>query len=234
MFQPITRLKGAPVPKIALLEYRHISAKLLRIFWRRAFISPSNTKMNLSEEGSIIERCKKGDRDAFASIVQKYMKPAYYVALGYVGKPEDALDLSQDAFVNAFRHIKRFDSTKNFFPWFYSILKNLCMNHLNRVRRRKEDSIDEMAEEEGQVPIPIEAIDPESSVVQKDLRVKLGEALQRLRPKDREIIILQHFQDYSYQEIAQLLGIPIGTVMSRLYSARQALRRELERMGVTY
>jgi RNA polymerase sigma-70 factor (ECF subfamily) len=190
--------------------------------------------MNLSEEGSIIERCKKGDRDAFASIVQKYMKPAYYVALGYVGKPEDALDLSQDAFVNAFRHIKRFDSTKNFFPWFYSILKNLCMNHLNRVRRRKEDSIDEMAEEEGQVPIPIEAIDPESSVVQKDLRVKLGEALQRLRPKDREIIILQHFQDYSYQEIAQLLGIPIGTVMSRLYSARQALRRELERMGVTY
>jgi len=234
LFQPITRLKGAPVPKIALLEYRHISAKLLRIFWRRAFISPSNTKMNLSEEGSIIERCKKGDRDAFASIVQKYMKPAYYVALGYVGKPEDALDLSQDAFVNAFRHIKRFDSTKNFFPWFYSILKNLCMNHLNRVRRRKEDSIDEMAEEEGQVPIPIEAIDPESSVVQKDLRVKLGEALQRLRPKDREIIILQHFQDYSYQEIAQLLGIPIGTVMSRLYSARQALRRELERMGVTY
>ena len=108
------------------------------------------------------------------------------------------------------------------------------MNHLNRLRRRREESIDEMAEEEGQIPIPIEAIDPERSVVQKDLYVKLGEALQRLRPKDREIIILQHFQDYSYQEIAQLLGIPIGTVMSRLYSARQALRTELERMGVTY
>ena len=125
-------------------------------------------------------------------------------------------------------------NAKSFFPWFYSILKNLCMNHLNRLRRRREESIDAMAEEEGQVPIPIEAIDPESSVVQKDLQVKLGEALQRLRPKDREIIILQHFQDYSYQEIAHLLGIPIGTVMSRLYSARQALRKELERMGVTY
>ncbi len=190
--------------------------------------------MNLGEEGSIIERCKKGDREAFATIVQKYMKPAYYVALGYVGKPEDALDLSQDAFVNAFRHIKRFDTTKTFFPWFYSILKNLCMNHLNRLRRRREDSIDEMAEEEGQVPIPIETADPEASVVRKDLEVKIGQALTRLRPKDREIIILQHFQDYSYQEIADLLGIPIGTVMSRLYSARQALRRELERMGVSY
>ncbi len=190
--------------------------------------------MNLTDEGSIIERCKKGDREAFASIVQHYMKPAYYVALGYVGKPEDALDLSQDAFVNAFRHIKRFDSSKNFFPWFYSILKNLCMNHLNRIRRRKEDSIEEMAEEEGQVSIPIETVSPEESVLRRDLEVKIGEALQRLRPREREIIILQHFQDYSYQEIADLLGIPIGTVMSRLYSARRSLRCELEKMGVTY
>ncbi len=190
--------------------------------------------MNLTDEGAIIERCKKGDREAFAFIVEKYMKPAYYVALGYVGKPEDALDLSQDAFVNAFRHIKRFDSTKSFFPWFYSILKNLCMNHLNRLRRRREESIDQMAEEEGQAPIPVEAVNPEQSVVQKDLGAKIGRALLRLRPKEREIIILQHLQDYSYQEIADLLDIPIGTVMSRLYSARRALRRELERMGVTY
>ncbi len=192
----------------------------------------SESTMNLTDEGSAIERCKKGDRDAFAVIVQKYMKPAYYVALGYVGRPEDALDLSQDAFVNAFRHIRRFDSSKSFFPWFYSILKNLCMNHLNRTRRRREDSISEMEEEEGQAPIPVETVNPEESALQKDLEAKIGQALQRLRPKDREIIILQHLQDYSYQEIADLLDIPIGTVMSRLYSARRALRRELERMGV--
>ncbi len=191
--------------------------------------------MNQSQqdEGSIIERCKKGDREAFALIVQQYMRPAYYVALGYVGRPEDALDLSQDAFVNAFRHIKRFDSSKRFFPWFYSILKNLCMNHLNRIRRRREDSIDEMAEE-GQPAIPIESISPEDSIVRKDLEEKIGQALLRLKPKEREIIILQHFQDYSYQQIADLLGIPIGTVMSRLYGARGALRRELQRMGVKY
>jgi RNA polymerase sigma-70 factor (ECF subfamily) len=187
-----------------------------------------------SEEGAAIERCKNGDREAFALIVQKYMKPAYYVALGYVGTPDDALDISQDAFVNAFRHIKRFDSSKSFFPWFYSILKNLCMNHLTRVRRRREDSIDAMEEDEGQVSIPVETVNPEAHAVRRDLEQKLGRALQRLRPKDREIIILQHFQDYSYQEIADLLGIPIGTVMSRLYSARRALRRELELAGVHY
>lgn len=166
--------------------------------------------------------------------MQKYMRPAYYVALGYVSRPEDALDLSQDAFVNAFRHIKRFDSSKKFFPWFYSILKNLCTNHLNRIRRRKEDSIDEMAEEEGQISIPVESLNPERNAVRKDLEMKVGRALQSLKPKDKEIIILQHFQDYSYQEIADLLGIPMGTVMSRLYNARQALRYELERIGVTY
>ncbi len=190
--------------------------------------------MDLIDEGSAIERCKSGDREAFAVIVQKYMKPAYYVALGYVGRPEDALDISQDAFINAFRHIKRFDSSKSFFPWFYSILKNLCMNHLSRTRRHKETSLDQMVEDEGQDHIPVEAVNPEENALQKDLQKKIGQALLKLRPKDREIIILQHFQDYSYQEIAHLLGIPIGTVMSRLYGARQALRRELERMGVRY
>ncbi len=202
--------------------------------WVAGTIENRKSTMNLADEGSIIERCKRGDREAFASIVRYYMKPAYYLALGYVGKPEDALDLSQDAFVNAFRHIKRFDVSKSFFPWFYSILKNLCMNHLHRRMRRKEESIDEMAEEEGQIPIPVQTDDPEATVVRKDLEAKIGLALSRLRPKDKEIIILQHFQDYSYQEIAGLLGIPIGTVMSRLYGARRALRRELERLGVTY
>jgi len=190
--------------------------------------------MTLIDEGAIIRRCQGGDREAFSAIVQKYMKPAYYLALGYVGTPEDALDLSQDAFVNAFRHIRRFDPAKSFFPWFYSILKNLCMNHLNRRRRRREDSIDAMAEEDGQVAIPVETVSPEAHAVRRDLEERIGEALARLRPKDREIILLQHFQDYSYREIAELLGIPIGTVMSRLYGARQALKRELERMGVSY
>lgn len=190
--------------------------------------------MNLTDENSVIERCKNGDREAFAYIVQKYMKPAYYVALGYVGNSDDALDLSQDAFVNAFRHIKRFDSSRSFFPWFYSILKNLCMNHVNRLRRRREQSIDDTSDDAPEISIPVETVDPEQSAVRRDLAEKISRAMKRLRPKEREIIILQHLQDFSYQEIADLLGIPIGTVMSRLYSARRSLKRELERMGVTY
>jgi RNA polymerase sigma-70 factor (ECF subfamily) len=188
--------------------------------------------MTSNNEASIIERAKGGDREAFAAIVRKYMKPAYYVALGYVGREDDALDISQDAFVNAYRHLKRFDSTRSFFPWLYSIIKNLCMNHLTRVRRRKEESLDQMAEDDGQAAIAIAASDPEDAAVSRDLRQKVGIALSRVKPKDREILILQHLQDYSYREIAEFLDIPIGTVMSRLYAARQALRRVLEQMGV--
>jgi len=108
------------------------------------------------------------------------------------------------------------------------------MNHLTRVRRRREDSIDAMEEEEGPARIPVATANPEADAARRELEHKLGEALHQLRPKEREIIILQHFQDYTYQEIADLLGIPIGTVMSRLYGARRALRRELERLGVEY
>jgi len=190
--------------------------------------------MNVTDESLVLERCKTGDREAFALIVRKYMKPAYYVALGYVGNSDDALDISQDAFVNAFRHIGRFDTSRGFFPWFYSILKNLCMNHLNRLRRRREESIDDVDGDSPGISIPVETVNPEESAVRTDLAVKISRALRRLRPKEREIIILQHLQDFSYREIADLLGIPIGTVMSRLYSARRSLRRELERIGVSY
>jgi RNA polymerase sigma-70 factor, ECF subfamily len=193
--------------------------------------------MKLTDENSAIERCRKGDREAFAYIVQKYMKPAYYVALGYVGNPEDALDLSQDAFVNAFRHIRRFDPSRSFFPWFYSILKNVCMNHLSRIRRRREQPLepffDSEDEDPAEISIPVETVNPEQNAVSRNMAEKIGRAMRRLRPKEREIIILQHLQNFSYQEIADLLGIPIGTVMSRLYSARRSLRRELERMGVS-
>ena len=181
-----------------------------------------------------IERCRQGDRNAFEQIVKRYSKPAYYLALSYVGRPDDALDLSQDAFVNAYRHLKRFDSSKRFFPWFYSILRNLCLNHLSRSPRRKEDSIEGLEEQKGTVAISIKGKNPEQLLIEKDLADKIGRALRRLRVHEREIIILQHFQDYSYQEIADLLEIPIGTVMSRLYSARRSLRNELQRMGVRY
>jgi len=186
----------------------------------------------LDEEGFAIQRCQNGDREAFALIVRTYMRPTFYVALGYVGRPDDALDLSHDAFVKALRHIRRFDPSKRFFPWFYSILKHVCLNHVTRRRRRREQSIEVLAEDQGDIRIPVETLTPEASAIHGELEAKVGRALRRMRPMEREIIILQHFRDCSYQEIADLLGVPIGTVMSRLHGARRSLRRQLEALGV--
>ena len=89
-------------------------------------------------EREIIEVVQKGDKEAYQEIVVRYMQSAYYVALAYVHNQQDALDISQDAFIRAFRRIKKFDTDKPFFPWFYKILKNLCIDYFKRRQRRSE------------------------------------------------------------------------------------------------
>ncbi|MEE8376878.1 MAG: RNA polymerase sigma factor, partial [Candidatus Aminicenantaceae bacterium] len=94
-------------------------------------------------ENEILALVKKGDAQAYQQIVKKYMQTAYYIALGFVHNHQDALDLSQESFIKAFRKIKSFDAGRPFFPWFYRILKNLCIDHFKRIRRRKEIPLEE-------------------------------------------------------------------------------------------
>ena len=95
-------------------------------------------KERVRSEREILELVKKGNREAFQEIVSRYMKTAYYIALGLVHNHQDALDISQEAFVKAFRRIRSFDAERRFFPWFYKLMKNLCIDHLKRKSRMKE------------------------------------------------------------------------------------------------
>ena len=95
------------------------------------------------EELLALQQCRRGSRKAFEVFVNKYMKDAYYIALGLVGNHDDALELSQEAFIRAYRNIKTVKPDRKFFPWFYQILKNLCLSHLRRRKIRKADSLDE-------------------------------------------------------------------------------------------
>ena len=104
------------------------------------FLSPE-------EEKEIIRKVQYGDVAAFEDLVNAYKQKAYYVALGFVGNHEDALDLSQDAFVKAFKAIKTFDLNSPFFPWFYKIIKNHCLNYIKKNQRVRNDSLEEMEEE---------------------------------------------------------------------------------------
>jgi RNA polymerase sigma-70 factor (ECF subfamily) len=162
-------------------------------------------------EREILEAVQKGDKEAYGLIVKRYMHAAYYIALGFVHNQQDALDVSQDAFIKAFRKIKKFDTQMPFFPWFYRLMKNLCIDHLKRKRRKSE------------VPLEDTKVFGEERDDQ-EIKEVLWRGIRELPFDQREIIILRYFRQMSYAEIAELTGRPIGTVMSSLYYAKKKLK----------
>ncbi len=181
------------------------------------------------DDGSLIVRCQAGDKQAFGALVEKYMKRAYYTALGLVGSHEDALDLSQDAFVRAYRSIRKFQpSIGGFFTWYYKILRNLCFNFI-RDRAKHARTFSEIDQQQSQaLEIRDQSYDPSLITERNDIKDALWKAISSLKDHEREIIILRDFQNMSYKEIAEVLDCPIGTVMSRLFNARKQLKEKME------
>ncbi len=162
-------------------------------------------------EREILEAVQKGDKEAYGMIVKKHMHSAYYIALGFVHNQQDALDVSQDAFIKAFRKIKMFDTSKPFFPWFYRLLRNLCLDHLKRKGRMRAIPLDD---------VPVLAEERED----RELKETLWKGIEKLSFEQREIVILRYFRQLSYAEIAEFVGKPIGTVMSSLFYAKKNLK----------
>lgn len=168
--------------------------------------------MDDQDDVALVERCIRGDTEAFAPLVARYQKVLFNVAYRMVGDYEDARDISQDAFVKAYEKLDLFDPSRRFFSWIYRIMINECLNHL---RRRK----------------PLEPLDPRLASpgsLQDDLQARetsrrLRAALDELATDDREVLILRHFVGLSYAEVGALLEISEKTVKSRLYTARQRL-----------
>lgn len=177
--------------------------------------------MTLEEERKILERVKKGDVESYGIIVKNYMRRAYFVALGFLGNPDDALDISQEAFIKAYKSLKKFDISKSFFPWLYKIIKNLSINFRKKKIRRGEIPI-ELAGEFERTDTKIFGMNPQI------LKEKIWRAIEGLPPQQKEVILLRYFQVMSYKEIAETMECPIGTVMSRLYYAKSKLKEELK------
>ncbi len=170
--------------------------------------APKNKSLS---ERQVLESVQKGDKESYGVIVKRYMQSAYYIALGFLHNQQDALDVSQDAFIRAFRKIKTFDTRKPFFPWFYRLMRNLCIDHIKRKRRAKEIPLDD---------VQILSAEKEN----EELKKTLWKGIEELSLEQREVIILRYFQQLSYAEIAELTGKPLGTVMSSLYYAKKRLK----------
>ena len=170
--------------------------------------------MYLPSDGDdeLIRRCLEGEPDAFEGLVAKYQKPLYHVAFRLLGNRPDATDATQNAFVSAYEHLDSFDSGRRFFSWIFRILKNECLNFLRA--RRPSEPVDPDLAARGR---PDDALD----TAERERAVQA--ALLKLSSDYRDVVVLRHFAELSYDDIAATLGIPVKTVKSRLYSARQHL-----------
>lgn len=177
-----------------------------------------------NDDNILMSQLKSGRVKALSGLVEKYKKQAYFLALGMVGNSDDAYDISQEAFLRVYHSAKTFDEEKSFFPWFYSIIVNLCRNLLKKrsVNNGRSVNIDDVSY------MLADRTTPEDDYLENEEKQRLLTALRELNFSDREIVNLYHFRMMNYDEIARLLDIPKGTVMSRLYYARKRLAQLME------
>ena len=182
-------------------------------------------------ERELIRKCKTGDARFYEPLVRAYEPAGLRLAMAMMGNVEDARDALQDAFVKTYESLHRFDLRRPFGPWFFQILRNQCRDHLrSRKSRFQRETIDERLDLR---PADSEA-GPERVHQRATAKDSLWQGLAAIGEEHREIIVLKELQGFRYSEIAQILEIPEGTVASRLYHARHALKEALVGLGVTY
>jgi RNA polymerase sigma-70 factor (ECF subfamily) len=169
----------------------------------------------------LVTQVQQGDRKAFAMLVARYERPMYNTAYRMMHNADDAADVTQTAFTKAFEKIHTYDPSYKFFNWLYRITVNESLNTINRRKRRRDFEYDPPA----RIPTPDE------DYLLTEMGSLLQSALDAMSFDHRVVIVLKHLMLLSYGEISQILEIPEKTVKSRLYAARQALRKQLVRQG---
>jgi RNA polymerase sigma-70 factor (ECF subfamily) len=185
----------------------------------------------MSRDQELIKRCLAGDLDAFRDLIEPHQASVFRIALSVLGNREEAEEATQDAFVRVYRGLHSFRGDAAFRGWVYRVAVNTCYNASRRVRRRRavEKSMDPRS-------LPETGLDdkpsPESEIADREIGRKVRELIRRLPKKLYEVVVLSYLRDLSHEEIADALGIPRGTVKSRLHLARERLGREITRTGL--
>ncbi len=178
--------------------------------------------MKEGNDTQLVSECLNGDRKAFEAVVDKYQKPLFNAAFRILGSAADAEEVTQIAFIKAFEGLRSFNRGSKFFSWLYRIAVNESLNF--RQARRRHEPVDEQT--------PSKHDMPDTVYGHQELQATIEEALGRMKDEYRVVIVLRHFQDCSYDEMSEILGIPANRVKSRLFSARQQLRELLPEHGI--
>jgi RNA polymerase sigma-70 factor (ECF subfamily) len=172
------------------------------------------------DDARLVAACLRGDAEAFAALVRRYDRPVYHLAYRTLHDREEARDAAQEAFFKAYRSLRTFRPGAKFSTWIFSIAYHACCDRLNRRKRFSGDELPERADT---------APGPEHQVIALDEAQRLRDAIDRLPEKYRAVVTLYHLQGQQYDEIAEILGLPMGTVKTHLFRAKEQLRRLLGR-----
>jgi RNA polymerase sigma-70 factor, ECF subfamily len=178
-----------------------------------------------ADDQALVRDAKKGDTMAFEELVARHRDKIYARAWSIMRNEDEALDLSQEAWVKAWQRLEQFQGDSSFATWLTRITINLCLDRIRKQKRQRTESIEEMDEESGGVErqMPAVTINPTERLERGELRQRIEKAMDQLSEAHRTVLILHEFEDMEYKNIAKTMNCSIGTVMSRLFYARRKM-----------
>ncbi|MFT3767076.1 MAG: sigma-70 family RNA polymerase sigma factor [Minicystis sp.] len=211
-----------------------VEAPEIRGFVNRSPEEASNRearRREAEEDRELIGLAQKGDRAAFRKLVERHQRRAFAIAMGLVRDENDARELVQEAFLRVYRGLNAFQGGSSFFTWLYRIVTNLAIDLMRKPGRRDAELLDNQAAEEEPSDFPlvsrIDGADPIDVMRRREIAGRIQAALDALPPYHRGVILMREVEGMSYEEMAQAMGVSKGTIMSRLFHARQKLQRAL-------
>jgi RNA polymerase sigma-70 factor, ECF subfamily len=190
--------------------------------------------LDAADDRQLVEEARKGGHAAFRQLVERYQHKVYAMALGMMRDPEQARDAVQDAFVKAYEHLGDFQGDSSFYTWLYRIAMNLCIDRARRVKRFAHVEFDDALTHEDDDAFAVSphrlGFDPARALQDKEIRGRVGAALEQLSPTHRSVLVLREVDGLAYKEIAEVMNCSIGTVMSRLFHARKRMQEMLRNL----
>jgi RNA polymerase sigma-70 factor (ECF subfamily) len=178
-----------------------------------------------TEDRTLVQAAQKGDMGAFEELVARHRDKIFARAYTMMRNEEEAIDLSQEAWVKGWQRLAQFHGESSFGTWMTRIVINLCLDQLRKQKRQRTESIDGLTEESGGVErhMPVIAPNPTAGLERAELRQRIDRALRQLSNEHRTVLVLHEFEELEYKQIAKVMGCSIGTVMSRLFYARRKM-----------
>ena len=190
-----------------------------------------NFSPNAKNDFNVVSRAKEGDQKAYAELMQRYKDSIYFMSLKMVNNKDDAMDLTVETFGKAFENLEKYKPDFAFSTWLFRIATNNCIDFI-RKRRLNVVSLNTLTDQDGeerQFEVRSENLNPEESSIKKQENEKLKNIVDQLPSRYRTLIILRYFEEQSYEEIAQQLDLPLGTVKAQLFRARDLLANVMNR-----